>query len=324
MTLTPKIAFAGTPANAARTLEALIEANYEIGVVITREDAPVGRKQVLTPSPVATVAELHSLPIIKANNLTEDEVTKLDEFDCDLGVVVAYGALLKKNALEALEHGWFNLHYSALPKYRGASPVQAALAAGEHETAVTLFKLDEGMDSGAIFGQVGTLINPAENAGDLLARLTELGVSLLLERLPLIRSGLARGEAQAGEPTYCGKISRAEARLDFTKSAIQNEHLVRAFNPEPGAWTTLGADSVKVLDARALGSTDWASLGESAGDFNGAQPDVGRVTFEKNRVLVHCGSGTLLELRELQPAGKKPMSANDWARGQSGREVLFQ
>ena len=324
MTLNPRIAFAGTTSNAARTLEALVAGNFEIGAVITREDSPVGRKQVLTPSPVAQVAERHGLPLIKANRIGTGELELLAGLDCNLGVVVAYGALLKSNALQALDLGWFNLHYSLLPQWRGASPVQAALAAGQHETGVTLFRLDEGMDTGPIIGQLETLINPHENAGELLARLTELGITLLSEQLPMLLSGMSSAREQVGEATYCGKLARAEARLDFDQPAQRIESAIRAFNPEPGAWTTIFDEPIKVLDARALGATDWAALSESSSGTSQPTQPTGRVSVEKNRVLVHCGAGTLLELREVQPAGKKPMIANDWARGLAGREVLFK
>ena len=323
MTLNPRIAFAGTPANAARTLEALVAGGFEVGVVITREDAPVGRKQVLTASPVAEVAARFGIPVIKANRIDEGAIAELSKHGCSLGVVVGYGALLKRPALDALSSGWFNLHYSLLPKWRGASPVQAALAAGDRETGVTLFRLDEGMDTGGIVGTVETLINPHENAGELLARLTELGITLLLEQLPLIQAGLATERTQTEGATHCGKLSRAIARIDWSRSAIEIENRINAYNPEPGAWTTLGGDQVKVLAARALGATDWAALSESA-TAGEAPAEFGSVSITKSGALVHCGSGTLLELREIQPAGKKPMPASDWARGIAGREVRFE
>ncbi|MEY3999914.1 MAG: hypothetical protein RLZZ626_269 [Actinomycetota bacterium] len=323
MTLNPRIAFAGTPANAARTLEALVAGGFEVGVVITREDAPVGRKQVLTASPVAEVAARFGIPVIKANRIDEGAIAELAKHGCSLGVVVAYGALLKHPALDALSSGWFNLHYSLLPKWRGASPVQAALAAGDRETGVTLFRLDEGMDTGGIVGTVETLINPHENAGELLARLTELGITLLLEQLPLIQAGLATERTQTEGATHCGKLSRAIARIDWSRSAIEIENGINAYNPEPGAWTTLLGDQVKVLAARALGATDWAALSESA-TAGEAPAESGSVSITKSGALVHCGSGTLLELREIQPAGKKPMPASDWARGIAGREVRFE
>ena len=307
-----RIVFAGTPVNAAQTLQAMHQNGLNVVAVLTRTDAPIGRKRVETPSPVAVVAEQLNIPVIKANQVDQEVLSKLSVFKPDLGVIVAYGALLKSDALSLPLKGWVNIHYSLLPKWRGASPVQSAILHGDKETGVTIFQLDEGMDTGAVHGSVPTMIEPGETAGVLLGRLTNLGISLLLETLPRLEAGLASAKQQDAEllnslPT-AGKLSRTLAQIDWSKKAEVLEWQILAMNPEPMAWTNLDEGAVRILDARALGQTDWATLAET-------DSAPGSITSTKDRVLVHCGGGTLLELREVQPAGKNPMPANDWARG---------
>ena len=180
-----KIVFAGTPANAAQTLRALANTAFEVVAVLTRTDAPVGRKRVLTPSAVAVVAAELGLPIIKANRVDESVRLQIQATGAELGVIVAYGALLDQAALDVLDKGWVNLHYSLLPKWRGAAPVQRAIMAGDRETGVTLFQLDKGMDTGPVHLQIPTVIEPDENTAELLPRLTNLGISGLAELKPL-------------------------------------------------------------------------------------------------------------------------------------------
>ena len=307
-----KIVFAGTPANAAHTLRALSNSPFEVVAVLTREDAPVGRKRVMTPSPVAELAEELKLPVIKSNVVDDQARSQIQALGAELGVVVAYGALLDEDSLNILPLGWLNLHYSLLPKWRGAAPVQRAIMAGERETGVTIFQLDKGMDTGPIHLQVPTVIEPDETTATLLPRLTELGISGLSELLPRIAAGLASPVEQdprliATLPT-AKKLTREDARIDWDNSAQQIEHQIRGLNPEPMAWTLLEEDVFRILEARALGATDWQTL-------SGENHSVGNITATKDRVLVSCGGGTLLELKLVQPAGKKPMSSTDWGRG---------
>ena len=316
-----KIVFAGTPANAAQTLRALANSAFEVVAVLTRPDAPVGRKKILTPSPVAEVALELGLPTIKANRVNDEVREQISASGAELGVIVAYGALLDQSALDALPKGWINLHYSLLPKWRGAAPVQRAIMAGDRETGVTLFQLDRGMDTGAIHLQIPTVIEPDESTADLLPRLTQLGISGLSELLPRIAAELAIPVAQDSEllaslPT-ADKLSRDDARINWQRNAVEIEHQVRALNPEPMAWTTLAGETFRVLEARALGATDWQAL---AGDST----ESGAVSIDKDRVLVTCGQGSLLELKSVQPAGKKAMNASDWARGlAAGKRVIY-
>ena len=316
-----KIVFAGTPANAAQTLRALANSAFEVVAVLTRTDAPVGRKRTLTPSAVADVAAELAIPVIKANRVDEEVRNLIKATGADLGVIVAYGALLDQAALDSLDNGWVNLHYSLLPKWRGAAPVQRAIMAGDRETGVTLFQLDKGMDTGPIHLQIPTVIEPDETTSSLLPRLTELGISGLAELLPRIASGLSSPVAQNPEllatlPT-ADKLTREDARIDWHRNAVELENLIRGLNPEPMAWTTLEDETFRIIEARALGSTDWKSLA-------GEDSIVGTVQIEKDRVLVSCGEGTLLELKTVQPAGKKPMPSSDWARGMTaGKRVTY-
>jgi methionyl-tRNA formyltransferase len=316
-----KIVFAGTPANAAQTLRALANSAFEIVAVLTRTDAPVGRKHILAPSAVAEAAMELGLPVIKANRVDEEVRKQIKSSGAELGIIVAYGALLDQAALDSLDKGWINLHYSLLPKWRGAAPVQRAIMAGDRETGVTLFQLDKGMDTGPVHLQIPTVIEPDESTASLLPRLTELGISGLAELLPRVAAGLTAPETQDPEllatlPT-ADKLTREDARIDWQRNAVEIENQVRGLNPEPMAWTTLEDEAFRIIEARALGTTDWQTL-------TGEEALVGSLRVDKDRVLVTCGQGTLLELKTVQPAGKKAMSASDWARGMTaGKKVIY-
>jgi methionyl-tRNA formyltransferase len=261
------------------------------------------------------------IALIKANRVDESVRSEIQATGAELGIIVAYGALLDQTALDSLDKGWINLHYSLLPKWRGAAPVQRAIIAGDRETGVTLFQLDKGMDTGAVHLQIPTVIEPDESTAELLPRLTELGISGLLELLPRVASGLAMAVDQDPEllislPT-ADKLTRDDARVDWHRNAVELENHVRGLNPEPMAWTTLEDEAFRIIEARALGATDWQTL-------TGEDDLVGAVRVDRERVLVTCGNGTLLELKTVQPAGKKVMSASDWARGMTaGKKVIY-
>jgi len=306
-----KIVFAGTPANAATTLNALV-ANplIEVVAVLTRPDAPVGRKRVVTASPVAMAAAASGILTIKAKKITEDVAARLSDLQAELGVVVAFGSIFDEQALKLFKKGWLNVHYSLLPDWRGAAPVQNALIQGDTVTGVTLFQLDAGMDTGPIYLQIPTVIEPGENAEDLLTRLTALGISGLGETLPRVAADLVSPIAQNadGSERLANKPTRESSRIDFTEQAISVEHLIRGSNPQPMAWTELQSEPFRILDARATAIQYSESL-------NSLERDPGRVWLESGRVLVSCGAGTTLELRQVQPISKKPMTAADWFRG---------
>ena len=304
--------------------------------MLTRPDAPVGRKRVLTPSATAVVAQEAGIPIFKANRVTPELALELKDTGADIGVIVAYGALLKDFALQALPKGWVNLHYSLLPDWRGAAPVQNALLAGDTDTGVTIFQLDSGMDTGPVIDMVKTNIQVGETSGRLLERLTELGISLLNQALPALEADLVAREPQPDQAGFsaendrwqlskspirpANKLSREQARVDWNRSAVEVERQVLAMNPEPMAFSSLAGEAFRIIDAVALGSTDWSALESESSSSH----QVGRLRFEAKRVLVECGAGTLLQLKTVQPAGKNPMQALDWARGAAGKHLNFE
>ncbi len=302
------IVFAGTPENAAQTLRALVQSGIEVALVVTKPDKPVGRKKVITESPVAKLATDLGLPTLKTESIDLQALQSIESSGAYLGVIVAYGSILQENALEALPGGWINLHYSLLPAYRGAAPVQRALYDGCTTTGVTIFKLDTGIDTGLVYGTAELEIAPEDNATTLLNKLTELGSSLLLQEIPGIYAGLSVAKRQEGATTPARKVTREDARLDFKKNARTLENIVRASNPEPGAWVLYQGQPFKILAAFAIGQT--------------ALPP-GEATLEGNRIVLGCANNTGLMLKQVQPAGKTPMDAQDWFRGVA-KKVQFE
>ena len=296
-----RIIFAGTPANAAKTLEALLEANHEVVGVLTRIDAPTGRSGTLTESDVALVASEHGLPLHKSNLPDSRTSEWLAGLEPDLGIIVAYGSILKRNLLEIPAHGWLNVHYSLLPKHPGASPVQQALLEGESTTGVTVFQLDEGVDSGPIVAQATVEIAPDATAGSVLEGLTLVGSDLLIDTLANLESHLGAKITQdrVSKHPVTRKISRAMARIEFGTPASKIVNLVRAMNPEPVAWFEFESQPIRVLES---------AISEIAG------LPVGVASLVDGELLV--GSlDVAVVLRTVQPAGKKPMAGADWFRG---------
>lgn len=307
-----KIVFAGTTSNAAEILAYLVDqGRHEIVAVLSREDAPVGRKQVMTASPVSLYAAGKQLHLIKANRVDESISRELQTFNADLGFVVAYGALLSQETLEIPKHGWINVHYSLLPSWRGAAPVQRALMSGDKETGVTIFQLDAGMDTGPILSQVETTIEPDENAGELLNRLTKISISMLDETLASIEHQTCKPSVQVGSTTIAKKLSRLETRIDWNNSSDSIENLVRGANPEPMAFTTVSDANFRIITARAQNEIE-AVL---------PLPN-GSVFAVNSRVFVKCGTG-VLELLQVQPASRNVMKAIEWLRGVNS-EVTFE
>lgn len=312
-----RIIFAGTPHNAALTLEALIAAGQNIAAVLTREDAPIGRKRILTPSPVATVAQAHDLPVIKANRITSEVNHQLETFKADLGIAVAYGAIFKPETLELPKLGWLNIHYSLLPAWRGAAPVQHSILCGNSETGVSIFKLDEGMDTGPLLSVIPTQIEPGENAGELLGRLTHIGISGILEILPAVEAGIAKQTVQSPYGiSIATKLTRSDAQINWQNKARAIELQVRAMNPEPMAWAQHEDTAIRIIEAAAIGAIQPASI-----EFE-STAQVGQVQIQGDRVFVLCGEQTALELKIVQPAGKNQMDASAWARGLKKAAVL--
>lgn len=309
------IVFAGTPKIAADVLMSLITSDVPIAGVLTRPDAPVGRRKVLTPSPVAEVAREAGLPLLKASKLDQEVTEAVRRLKPDLGVVVAYGALLPEAALQAPRHGWVNLHYSELPKYRGASPVQHAILNGERTTAATIFQLEKGMDSGPIHAARTYEIPELTSAGRVLEDLTTLGGRMLLDLLPGLLEGTASPVPQAGKPSLAPKLTRDDAFIDPTAAAPQVADRINATIPEPGAWTLNGEARVKLGVARTF-----------HGRPGGEPGQVSLLPSDRHSgdqvVVMSTGDGAGVVLTEVQPAGKQMMPAADWLRGQQDRVRL--
>ncbi|MCU1481893.1 MAG: methionyl-tRNA formyltransferase [Subtercola sp.] len=296
-----RIVFAGTPAVAEPTLRALAAA-HDIVAVITRADAPQGRKRVLTPSPVADVATALGLPVIKANKLDADVTAQIEALHPDLGVIVAYGGFVREPLLHTPRLGWINLHFSLLPRWRGAAPVQHALIAGDPVTGASVFQLVPAMDAGPVFATTSVTIGAHQTAGNLLENLAVDGAALTLRVVDDLAAGRAVSAPQQGEPTLAPKLSLDDAHLDFTRPRAEVYQRLRGVTPEPGAFALLGGadDRLKLLEA------------EPAHDA--APLPAGRIQSVSGSVLV--GTADLpLRLITVQPAGKKSMAAADWWRG---------
>ena len=249
-----KLVFAGTPLPAVPSLEALINSDHEVAAVITRQDAELGRKRVLTPSPVAVVAAANGIPLIKANRLDETATEAVRALQPDLGVIVAYGGLVREPLLSVPRLGWINLHFSLLPRWRGAAPVQHAVIAGEQETGAAVFQLVPALDAGPVFGMIHERIGADQTAGELLESLGVSGAELLLRVVDQLADGTARSMEQVGEVTLAPKLGLADARIDWNQSADAVYQRVRGVTPEPGAFTMLGDTRLKLLEmARTTG-----------------------------------------------------------------------
>jgi methionyl-tRNA formyltransferase len=292
-----RIVFAGTPANAAQALR-LISQQHQVDLVLTREDAPVGRKRVMTQSAVALVAHELGLKVHKANRITTTELAALQAAEAELGVVVAYGCIMPQDALDIFP--WWNMHFSLLPKWRGATPLQRSIASGGDGSGVTIFELDKGMDTGPIISQRGLEIRPSESTLRALPRFTSFGTELLLDAM----QNRPEPIAQLGDPSFAPKISRAEGRVDFNLPAQKIASLIAAFNPEPSAWAELAGSSIRIIEA--VSSSNQEALAQDL------LP--GQIAVLAKRVIVGCGQG-VLELISVQPAGKNQMRAADWQRG---------
>lgn len=302
-----RIVFAGTPEVAVPTLEALHRSEHEVVAVVTREDAPLGRKRVLTPSPVALAAESFGLPVIKANRMTPEITEQVAGYSPELGVIVAYGGLVPAALLETPTHGWINLHFSLLPAWKGAAPVQQSLIAGETENGITLFRLVEALDAGAILRQRSIPFSETATAGDVLAQYAVDGTADVLEAVDSIANGSAVFVEQAGNGTYAKKLSNPDGRLDWTQPADAVYSRFRGVTPEPGAYTDINGQRVKIL-----------ALSPAAQDSFSADDDAltaGNIVLRDGKVLVGTGTSPL-QLKQVQPSGKKPMLPADWFRGQ--------
>ncbi|BDI22772.1 methionyl-tRNA formyltransferase [Herbiconiux sp. L3-i23] len=297
-----RIVFAGTPDVAVPSLDALLAAGHDVAAVVTRPDAPVGRKRVLTPSPVAHHAEALGLKVLKSARADDALTAEVAALAPELGVVVAYGGLLRRPLLETPRLGWINLHFSLLPRWRGAAPVQRAVIAGDEITGANVFQLEEGLDTGPVFGGIETP-TADKTAGQLLDELSRSGAGLLADVVARLADGTAVAVPQQGEATHAPKLSVTDGVLDVSRSAEEVLQRFRGTTPEPGASLSIEGDRVKVLAAAAAQS----ELRVAPGD----------VVADGRHALLGTGSDAI-ELLLVQPAGRKPMPGADWLRGRPG------
>ncbi|QGK69693.1 methionyl-tRNA formyltransferase [Allosaccharopolyspora coralli] len=298
-----RLVFAGTPEAAVPTLRALIDsADHEVVAVVTRPDAPSGRGRTVHRSPVAALADEHGIEVLTPQRATDaDFVERLKELEPECCPVVAYGALLTQDVLDIPGYGWINLHFSLLPAWRGAAPVQAAIQHGDEITGASTFRIVRELDAGPVFGVVTDEIRGTDTAGELLERLAVSGAELMLATLDGVQHGTVHAEPQPTDGvSYAPKVSVDDAKVDFAVSAQAVDRLVRATTPDPGAWSWFREERVKLGPVTPVVEAD--------------PLDPGEVRVEKRRVLV--GTATVpVRLGDVQAQGKKRMAATDWARG---------
>ncbi|MFI5803936.1 methionyl-tRNA formyltransferase [Streptomyces sp. NPDC051561] len=297
-----KLVFAGTPEVAVPALDALIASRHEVVAVVTRPDAPAGRGRRLVASPVAERAEEAGIEVLKPVKPRDEEfLARLREIGPDCCPVVAYGALLPKVALDVPAHGWVNLHFSLLPAWRGAAPVQHSVMAGDEVTGASTFLIEQGLDSGPVYGVVTEDVRPTDTSGDLLTRLAFAGSGLLVATMDGIEDGTLKAVPQPAEGiTLAPKITVEDARIDWHAPALRVDRVVRGCTPAPGAWTVFRGERLKLVQAGLAADRTELAPGELAAGKND----------------VHVGTGShAVELLWVQPQGKKPMKAADWARG---------
>ncbi|MCS5479560.1 methionyl-tRNA formyltransferase [Corynebacterium sp. YIM 101645] len=313
-----RLIFAGTPEPAVVALERLLQTDHEVVAILTRPDARRGRGRTLHPSPVSALAQEHGIEVLTPTTLKagtgdgEAIRARLTELAPEAIPVVAYGNLVPEDLLGLPTHGWVNLHFSLLPAWRGAAPVQAAIRAGDDITGAVTFRIEKGLDTGPVLGTVTETIRPTDTADDLLTRLAHSGSDLLAATMDGLAAGAIVPQPQTGEPTYAPKITTGDARVDWHRPAFAVDRHIRAHTPGPGAWTMLGEDRIK--------------LGPVTPDTEVTDLVPGEVRVDKNTVTVGTGSGAVT-LGQAQPPGKKMMNAADWARGnaalQAGEQVNF-
>src|SRR6266568_8367112 len=303
-----RLVFAGTPAAAVPSLDALLAADHEVAAVATRPDAPAGRGLRLAPSPVAQRAEAAGLEVLRPAKPGDQEfLARLRQIAPGCCPVTAYGALIPQRALDIPEHGWVNLHFSLLPAWRGAAPVQHAILHGDDITGATTFRIVAELDAGPVFGVVTEPVLPADTAGDLLARLAVSGAGLLVATIDGIESGELAARPQPPDGvSLAPKITPERARIDWSLPATAIGRLIRACTPQPGAWTVLAGVRLKV----------WPLDGIAAAE-PGSRLAPGELRLGRSGAVVGTSSDPV-RLGDVQPDGKRRMPAADWARGLRG------
>jgi methionyl-tRNA formyltransferase len=300
-----RLVFAGTPAVAVATLDALLTSRHEVLAVVTRPDAPVGRGRRMEASPVAARAAEAGIEVLKPAKVRDPEfLDRLRAIGPDCCPVTAYGALLPQVALDIPVHGWVNLHFSLLPAWRGAAPVQNAIMHGDEITGATTFRIVKELDAGPVYGMVTEPILPADTSGDLLGRLGDSGSRLLVATLDGIEDGTLDPVPQPAEGvSLAPKINVEDARVDWTRPAFAIDRLIRGCTPDPGAWTSLDGGRLNLWPV-------------TPGD-GGIKLAPGELHVDRNTVRVGTAT-TAVRLGDVQPPGKRRMPAPDWARGLHG------
>ncbi len=300
--MTPRTVFFGTPEFAVPSLDALLEAGIPVPLVVSQPDRPVGRHSEPRPSAVAAFAAARGLAVEKPERVRANAelAARLAQARPDAIAVVAYGRLLPLEILEMPPLGCVNVHASLLPRHRGASPVQAALLAGDRETGVATMRMEEGLDTGPVYLERRVAIGERETAGELSARLAALGGQLLVETLRGLAAGTLASRPQTGDASFCRPIRREDGAVDWTLRADEIARRLRAFTPWPGLFTFLGAERVKILEA-------------GPGERGAGAP--GDFRMEDGRLVVAAGSGTALVVERLQRAGRRPVTGAEFARG---------
>lgn len=296
-----RLLFAGTPDVALPSLDALVHSNHEVVGVLTRPPAPAGRGRSQRPSPVHALASDLGLPVLTAGRLDDAAVIgAVRDLGPDCCPVVAYGALITPSALELPRFGWINLHFSLLPRWRGAAPVQHAIWAGDEQTGATTFRIDAGLDTGPILLAESTPVGDRETSGELLGRLAVSGARLMLRTMDGLESATIDAVPQRDTGvTLAPRIGVDDARIDWSCPAPDIDRLVRAMTPAPGAWTTLRDERIKISPVDLLETSDLSA---------------GEIRAERSSVAVGTQAGDV-RLGEVTPPGKRAMAAADWARG---------
>ncbi|WP_433307702.1 methionyl-tRNA formyltransferase [Actinoplanes sp. CA-030573] len=297
-----RLVFAGTPAVTLPALDAIAASGHELAAVVTRPDAPAGRGRRLVRSPAAAWADERGIEVLTPAKPREPEFQeRLRQIAPDCVPVVAYGALVPPSALEIPKHGWINLHFSLLPAWRGAAPVQHAVLHGDEVTGASVFELEAGLDTGPVYGTLTEEIRPSDTSGDLLGRLATEGAGLLVAVLDAIEAGTARAHPQPADGvTFAPKITVEDAQVRWGDPSFAVDRRIRACTPAPGAWTTFRDDRVKLGPVRPIANAPAIAAGE--------------IHVERTQVLVGTAT-TPVALGEVRAAGKKAMPATDWARG---------
>ncbi len=302
MTVPLRVVFFGTPEFAVPSLVALIEAGYEVPLVVTQPDRPVGRHAVSSPSAVAGAAAGLGIPTAKPERV-RDNASFFEQAAAirpDAIAVVAFGRILPTEILRLPRRGCVNVHASLLPRHRGASPIQAAILAGDSETGVVTMQMEEGLDTGPIYAERRVAIGDRETAGELSRRLALLGGALLAETLRGLEAGTLSAAPQHGEPSFCRPIRREDGRVDWSRDAAEIARRLRAYTPWPGLHTFLNGERVKILEA-----DEWAV---------GSHAEPGAIWLEGGRLLVAAGAGSAMEVGRVQRAGRKAVTGAEFAR----------